>query len=107
MYLRIVVLVHPRLERARTNGILRAKAETQRDGLARSKGIEVKDRLGGCKTELFQATALKSFALLQVCLQVLIQQLKSRRDSQIDHDHVCVFIQIVLDYRRGIGDVVL
>src|SRR5215469_17143785 len=79
------------------NRIFRVQAELQCNRAARSKRIEVKNRLRCGLSKLLKAPSLLSGALFDVCLQVLAKKIESRWNSEIDHDHVRRFIEIVLD----------
>ncbi len=59
------------------------------------------------QTEFFQATVFSARTLLLVGLQVFTEQVKSRRNAQINHYHVRGLGQVVPYRRGGGGDIVL
>src|SRR5664279_2699323 len=102
--LRIIVHVDARLECSRADGILGSQAKMQSDRIAGRDRIEVEDSLRRSEAELLQATTLKAGAFLNVGLQVLAEQVESRRNSEVNHYHVRGFGQIVLDSSGGSCD---
>src|SRR6185369_5146200 len=103
----VIVFVHTRLKCACSDRILRPQTELQGHGAVWRKRVEVKNRLRGGLRKLLETAVLFARALLLISLQVFTHQIESRRDAQIDHDHLCRLVHVVLN-RRGCGcDIVL